>query len=288
MRNSIPLKPAYTLEDKHMKFVVYATFFILLSSICVGAENDTDYFLEKYFENGLTTKLIGDVTFNTKFEKDYKFAMFKAMAIHNHVIYSVERISVRPSGNLLSFATSANTTVRLEGKGIQAEDPRVFIYREYVYVLFITTLCASFLGYERGLAVTPFDDFQPVCLHFPGMKKGLRVSEKNWAPLVVKDHLYFVYVIEPLIVLKYDLNANGSCAVIVNETAGGNGTESQQFSTAELRIRGGSNYINYHGQYYIGAGHSFEWKKINKRRKKYKGERGSLKVFVVSCVAAIN
>lgn len=227
--------------------------------VCLAATRER-VFLDKYFEGDVKTKLISDITFNAKQLSIFRSSMFKAMAIKNGVIYFAERIQVDPGESRLSFSTSENSTIRLEGQGIQAEDPRLFIYLESVYVLFVTTLCSLELQYERGLAITPFDNFQPVCLHFEGMKKGPKVAEKNWGPLVVKDNLYLVYAIDPLIVLHYDFNSNGSCTVHLNELAQSTtGTSEYQFATSGLRIRGGSNYVHYHGQYFIAAGHCFEW-----------------------------
>lgn len=236
---------------------------LIWPSVCLAASETK--FLQENFEQGIQTKFISDITFNMRLE-NFRSAMFRAMTIKNGVIYSVERITVDPGLSLISFATSLNSTLRLEGENIKgAEDPRIFLFQDSVYVLFITTWCASLLGYERGLAITPFEVFRPVCLHFPGMRQGPKVAEKNWAPLVKKDNLYFVYTIDPLIVLSYDLNANGSCTIHYDESAKTSSTE--KFSTSGLRIRGGSNFVHHSSHYFISSGHSYEWIKALGRDK---------------------
>ena len=81
------------------------------------------------------------------------------------------------------------------------------------------------------------------------MKKNL--VEKNWAPFVKEDEIYFVYNYDPLIILHYDLNSEGTCNVVFIQ-----GDISLPIDTSETFLRGGSNLIPYKDGIYIGGCHS--------------------------------
>eukprot|EP00607_Mallomonas_marina_P008918 CAMPEP_0182422500 /NCGR_PEP_ID=MMETSP1167-20130531/8230_1 /TAXON_ID=2988 /ORGANISM="Mallomonas Sp, Strain CCMP3275" /LENGTH=300 /DNA_ID=CAMNT_0024600631 /DNA_START=258 /DNA_END=1160 /DNA_ORIENTATION=- len=170
------------------------------------------------------------------------------MAVRNGVNYYAERFNNKTKKNGLSFTTSLSPQERMEGFDIQAEDPRMFVFNNTVYVFFIALAPPGVhQSVIRGIYITPFDQFQPVFLNFPEMQP----VEKNWAPMVIADKLHIVYSFDPVIVLSYDFNRAGNCSV-VHRAEGA----LWPFDTARLYLRGGTNMVPFYGDYYIGACHS--------------------------------
>jgi len=75
--------------------------------------------------------------------------------------------------------------------------------------------------------------------------------EKNWAPFVKNNRLYFVYNYDPLIIIEYDLNQNGICKVVYKQD-----DCILPINTSTTYLKGGSNLIHYKDGYYIGGCHS--------------------------------
>jgi len=133
------------------------------------------------------------------------------------------------------------------GFDIEGEDPRIFILNETVYVIFI---CLSpYENQNRCIGITKFDEWEPVFLQIEDMDKNM--VEKNWAPFVKDDKIYFVYNYDPLIIIHYDLNKDGICRVVYTQD-----NCTLPFNTSETLLRGGSNLIHYRDGYYIGGCHS--------------------------------
>jgi hypothetical protein len=76
-------------------------------------------------------------------------------------------------------------------------------------------------------------------------------TEKNWAPFVKNDELYFVYNYDPLVILKYDFNIDGYCEIIFTQE-----NTILPLKTENTQLRGGSNLINCNNTHYIGGCHS--------------------------------
>lgn len=112
---------------------------------------------------------------------------------------------------------------RFEGYEVLAEDPRLVVLNNSVYVVFIT---------YGGINLTPFDRFQPV----PLRRHRPRGREKNWAPFVYQDKIHFVYSYDPLMVLAYDLNPHGDLTTVYHDpSVGPNGLPDVTEST---KLRG--------------------------------------------------
>ena len=75
--------------------------------------------------------------------------------------------------------------------------------------------------------------------------------EKNWAPFVKDNQLFFVYNYDPLIIIRYDFNTDGICKVVFNQD-----NCILPINTSTTFLRGGSNLIHYKNGYYIGGCHS--------------------------------
>ena len=75
--------------------------------------------------------------------------------------------------------------------------------------------------------------------------------EKNWAPFVKDNKLYFVYNYEPLIIISYDLNDDGICKIIFKQN-----NVNLPINTGGTFLRGGSNLLQYKDDYYIGSIHT--------------------------------
>ena len=200
-----------------------------------------------FYSQDIHTRFVGDIT--GKYQQNY--SMFKACCEFGGVLYSCERVNREIDGKMGLYFLRDDVVVHMDGFDIESEDPRIFVCCGRVFVVFI---CINSGGdgvgdgvgghCRRGIGITPFDEWRPVFLRVDGMNS----IEKNWAPFVKNDELYFVYNYDPLVILKYDFNLEGICTVIHG---------SLPFTTSETWLRGGSNLIPWNGgDYFIGGCHS--------------------------------
>jgi hypothetical protein len=195
------------------------------------------------FTQDIHTKYITNITGNYK---DATFCMFKAQCVLNGVTYTCERI-FKNKKNGLYFKRDDWETHKENGFTIEGEDPRIFILNEEVYVIFI---CISpYDNQNRCIGLTKFEEWKPIFLQVENMKRNN--IEKNWAPFVKENKLYFVYNYDPLVIIHYDLNPQGLCKVIFKQN-----NINLPINTANTYLRGGSNLIHYKDGYYIGGCHS--------------------------------
>ena len=198
-------------------------------------------FLNNYSQD-INTKYIDNIT--GKYDVD--FCMFKAECYLNNIKYNCERIK-KNKKNGLYFTTSINKNIIENGFDIEAEDPRIFILNNKVYVVFI---CLSpYVGQKRCIGITLFNEWKPVFLQIENMKHT-RI-EKNWAPFVKDNKLYFVYNYDPLVIIHYNFNEHGICNVIYRQN-----NISLPIDTSKTFLRGGSNLLHYKDNYFIGGCHS--------------------------------
>lgn len=208
---------------------------------------NTKSYLNRFCQD-IHTKYITNITGNYK---DASFCMFKARCVLNGVTYTCERI-FKNKKNGLYFMRDDWETHKEFGFTIEGEDPRIFILNEEVYVIFI---CISpYEGQQRCLGITKFEEWKPVFLQVENMKRN--AIEKNWAPFVKENKLYFVYNYDPLVIIHYDLNPQGLCTVVFKQN-----NIHLPINTANTYLRGGSNLIHYKDGYYIGGCHSRIFKK---------------------------
>lgn len=199
-------------------------------------------FLNNYSQD-IHAKFIENITGNYK---DVNFCMFKAQCYFNEIFYTCERIN-KNGKNGLYFKKSDMDNHCENGFDIEGEDPRIFIFNKKVYVIFI---CISpYENQNRCIGITPFDEWKPIFLQIENMPKNS--MEKNWAPFIKDNKLYFIYNYDPLIIIHYDFNPIGICNVIFKQN-----NCNLPINTANTYLRGGSNLIHYKNGYYIGGCHS--------------------------------
>jgi hypothetical protein len=204
-------------------------------------------FLNKYSQD-IHTKFIKNITTP---DNDFNFSMFKSQCYLNEIHYSCERIN-KNGKNGLYFKRDDLITYRKHAFDIEGEDPRMVILNDKVYVIF--TCETNYKHMKRGICVTEFDNYNPIVMK---LKNNIfNVVEKNWAPFVKNNKLYFVYNYDPLVIIHYDFNIEGYCDIVFMQ-------ENIQFpiNTSIKYLRGGSNLIPYKcenddGRYYIGGCHS--------------------------------
>jgi hypothetical protein len=164
----------------------------------------------------------------------------------NGITYSCERI-FKNGKNGLYFKRSDTDNYRENAFDIEGEDPRILIINEKVYVVFI---CLSpYENQNRCIGITNFDVWEPIFLQIENMPRN--IIEKNWAPFVKNDKLFFIYNYDPLIIIYYDFNSQGICNVVYRQE-----NCDLPFNTSNTYLRGGSNLIHYKDGYYIGGCHS--------------------------------
>jgi hypothetical protein len=209
---------------------------------CEKEQYNTSSFLNFYSQD-VHTRLIGDIT--GKYGDDVDYSMFKSQCYVGDVCYTCERVCNNGKNGLIMVSDSFMSSHL--GSHIEAEDPRLVVLNECVYVIFI---CLSpYEGQNRCIAITPFHEWKPVFLQIENMQKNN--IEKNWAPFVKNGELYFVYNYDPLVILQYNFNSEGICKVVV-------GTSFIPINTSTTYLRGGSNLIPYEidDRYFIGGCHS--------------------------------
>jgi len=212
---------------------------------------NTEVVKEQYNKNSFLNKYSQDV--HTKFienitgqHPEADFCMFKSQCYLNDIKYSCERIH-KNGKNGLYFKRDDWTSCKEYAFDIEGEDPRLIILNEEIYVIFISL--SPYEKQNRCIGVTKFNEWNPVFLQIENMKKN--PIEKNWAPFVKDNKIYFVYNYDPLIILFYDLNPEGICQVIFKQD-----NINLPINTSMTYIRGGSNLIHYKEGYFIGGCHS--------------------------------
>ena len=214
-----------------------------------GNENQYN---EKLFLNNYSqevhSKYIGNVTGNYD---NVNYCMFNALCYLDGITYSCEKIGKKNGMIGLYFKRDDQrddqSNYREEGFDISACDPRIFILNNTIYVVFISD--SPYENKEYCIGITPFNEWKPTFLQVENMKNNN--IEKNWAPFVKDNQLYFVYNYDPLIIIKYDFNSSGICKVVYKQ-----GNCSLLIDTESIFLRGGSNLLHYKDGYYIGGCHS--------------------------------
>lgn len=199
-------------------------------------------FLNKYSQD-IHTKFIENITGQ---HQEADFCMFKSQCYLNDVKYSCERI-YKNGKNGLYFKREDWNSCKEYAFDIEGYDPRIFKLNEEIYVIFISL--SPFEKQNYCIGITKFNEWNPVFLQIENMEKNS--IEKNWAPFVKDDKLYFVYNYDPLIILYYDLNPEGLCQVIFKQD-----NINLPIKTSMTFLRGGSNLIHYKDGYFIGGCHS--------------------------------
>ena len=134
------------------------------------------------------------------------------------------------------------------------EDPRLFYYnnRYWAYFHYIgKDLLNNNNKISKYITIAPLDNLDNfIYLYTDDMKK----TEKNWMPFVYNNELYFEYSIQPHIILKADLDSNGTptgyCPKVYNTKT--NYTKKRDFGggAPSVKIKINGNY------YYLGIGHT--------------------------------
>ena len=196
------------------------------------------------FDSDIHTRYVEDIT---ERHPAKMFSMFKSEIYHEKVLYSCERICVRNVNGLICRKSNRERP-ELVGFDIKAEDPRLVVCNDKVYIVFNRSRGSSL--FPRCMAISLFDEWNPITLEIKNTTSSVRQkNEKNWSPFVKNNTLHFVYTFDPLVILTYDFNTKGECIVI-------HGPEGTFPNTENAYLRGGSNLIPYKDDYYIGACHS--------------------------------
>ena len=199
---------------------------------------------DSFFTTDVHTRYIDDITSQYDF---VDVVMFRSQCYFNETMYTCERI-IKNGQNTLAFKTDRSDSVKCYfHDDIEAEDPRVFVVHNEVYVTF--TRLSYYPTQQRCIGITKFNEWNPVCLQVENMTKNL--IEKNWTPFVKDDELYFVYNFDPLIIIKYDFNPNGMCNVVFRQN-----DCTLPIDTSQTYLRGGTNMLQFKDEYYICACHS--------------------------------
>ena len=174
------------------------------------------------------------------------FCFYKSQCYRGTVLYSCQRVCKQHQNGL--YATCDTwTTPKQYGYGIEAEDPRLVLVNDTVYIVFISL--SPYKAQTRCIGITPFETWNPTFLHIEDLAPN--PVEKNWSPFVIANELFFVYSYDPLVILQYDFNKVGACKVIFRQDSC-----VLPLNTSSFCLRGSTNLIPFNNRYYIGACHS--------------------------------
>ena len=213
-----------------------------IETFIVKKQYNKKSFLNNYSQD-IHSKFIENITGQYK---EVDFCMFKSQCFLNGLNYSCERIQ-KNGENGLYFKREDWNNYKEYAFDIGGEDPRLIILNNKVYVVF--TCVFNDNDIHRGIAITEFENYNPILLKLKNNK--FNNIEKNWAPFVKDNELYFIYNFDPLVILKYDFNSHGLCDIVFTQ----NNIE-LPINVNSKFLRGGSNLIHYKNEYFIGACHS--------------------------------
>ena len=195
------------------------------------------------YSQDVYTKYIENITGK---HDDVNFCMFKSQCYLNGICYSCERIN-KNNKNGLYFKSDDCEAYYDFAFDIGGEDPRMVIINDKVYVIF--TCESKYKNLNRGIAITEFKKYNPVVLKLKN--NNYNSVEKNWAPFVKDNKLFFVYNYDPLIIINYDFNEEGLCDIVFIQD-----NIIMPIDINKKFLRGGSNLIHYKNEYYVGGCHS--------------------------------
>jgi len=196
-----------------------------------------------FFSKNVHTKFVKNITGNYD---NIDFSMFKTQCYFNNILYSCDRIHKNGRNGLYLHRSDWNTHIEY-GFDIDAEDPRMIIFDNTVYIIF--NCLSPYPEKFRSMGITAFDFWNPMFLQLEN--NGNNFNEKNWTPFVKDEKLYFVYNFDPLIIIYYNFNKDGICEIIFKQE-----NCCLPFNTEHTCLRGGSNLLHYKDEYYIGVSHS--------------------------------
>ena len=123
------------------------------------------------------------------------------------------------------------------------EDPRLFSFDNENYVIFNGKL--KYKKNSRQMFLFNLNKNKLVHLVIEGYDVTKSV-QKNWTPYVFDSHMYFLYSIEPVCVLKLTNVNTGVCKLIHGQPV---------FHTHPHILRGGSCLVPWNYPYFFGCGH---------------------------------
>lgn len=208
------------------------------------------------FDQDIKTEYKGNITStDDQFGhiNNYHYSMFKNVYTKNEVDYVSERVCIKNENfygiNGLNLVNNVNDEKRFVGAEHDSQDGRLFEFNDKLYII---SNCKSPYQTDRCLAISEYDNFDPIFLQISENTENIKLKsvEKNWSPLVIPDKdtdfIYLIYNMDPLIVLKYNFNRDGMCDVVY----------SQKNRVTYNIIKGGTPFIHLTEQYYICAAHS--------------------------------
>lgn len=150
----------------------------------------------------------------------------------------------------------------MDGRVTTFDDPRAFIYRNRLYIIYVNGMVVRYggqWGWCSGLVMAEIRNGRRVAHYVPSYGKningattrsnGFIACEKNWSPFVVGDRLLLTYTINPLVVIEWDLNENKIKEVSRSHF-------DQSFWKHGHFLAGGTPLVYRNGEY-VGFFHSF-------------------------------
>lgn len=146
-------------------------------------------------------------------------------------------------------------------------EPRLFKVQNRLFVTFNSAMAFKqkyYMDYtvmwdlEQNLAIIPQIEGGTPMVN--ATEKDDMPRDKHWMALIQNDELYFVHNLDPLRVMKCDLE--GQCKFVYKET----NKEGFIFEHSTSHLRGGTPFVVWKHPYYISVAHATLYKKKNFHR----------------------
>jgi hypothetical protein len=138
------------------------------------------------------------------------------------------------------------------------DDPRVFVWMNKLWIMYIQSVKTIAGKWSSAIVISEIDlDGQVIQTHVPkyGNNINFAVSEdappaqeKNWSPVVIGDNLYFIYELNPLTVIKFQIE-NNTCVQI---------SSNPWESHFQTYLSGSTALIPWRESEYIGIFHTYK------------------------------
>ena len=183
-----------------------------------------------------------------RFTKPQRFPLNQFLT--NYILHESFSGELNPlgGGSLLGIPTPI---FPMDGDG--AMDPRVFQLRDKLYLMVLLFTYIEDKLWKPHPLIWDVEESRAILPTVDLTYNEHSPMEKNWSPVVVNDTLYLVHNLDPLRMLRCDLEGPGaSCQFVVDEAGSGGFT----FERRRHTLRGGTPFVLYQWPYYISLAHS--------------------------------
>ncbi|XP_013412422.1 uncharacterized protein LOC106175124 [Lingula anatina] len=202
--------------------------------------------------NGHSIDLVYRVWVKTK---DNKLAQMQSVLNKNYLVHQRLHTNYTPKTNPRILGIPAPIIQTYGGP----QDPRVYHYAGSPWVIFNKFLPTNRTCEHKitNVALYTYNLDTHQIRRIRAMNGEFRCREKNWSPLIKDDKLFFIYSLEPTVLLH--CKTNGEC--MFRQTSNSISKVNAGHQVLPL-IRGSTQFVPYKWPYYVAIVHA-KWTKTN-------------------------